>query len=67
MDLFAQKPAEKFAEELSLQIPCTAKNNTQAYGLLIINELLHLLGIITEDNYSVLYAMISDADVFTEF
>lgn len=67
MDLFAPKTAETFGEALCMQIPCTAKDNTQAYGLLIINELLHLLGVITEDNYSVIYSMIADSDVFTEF
>lgn len=68
MDLFAMKRAkEEYSETLHLNIPCTATDNKQAYGLLIINEFLHLLGVITEDNYSTLYALISDSDVFTEF
>lgn len=67
MDLFTCFNHEEFGEELSVLIPCKAKSNSQAYGLLLVNELLHLLGMTTEDNYSTLYAMITDSDVFTEF
>lgn len=67
MDLFEKVVHEQFGEDLHLQIPLVIKDNKQAYACVCINELLHTLGVITEDNYAVIYAMITDSDIFTEF
>ena len=67
MELFTPLSTTNFTETLSLQIPLSITNNTQAYTCLCINEILHKLGIITENNYAVIYAMITDSDIFTEF
>lgn len=67
MDIFAPACKSEFTECLSLNIPMKIQNNSQAYICLCINEILHKIGVMSEDNYSVIYAMISDSDIFTEF
>lgn len=68
MDIFAKDDlTQDFNETLSICIPCDVKNNNQAYALLCINELLHTMNITTEDNYSIIYSIITDSSIFTEF
>ena len=67
MELFTTVSHEEFGEELFIKIPCRIKDNKQAYACLCLNELLHTFGIITDDNYAVVYAVLTDSDIFTEF
>ena len=67
MDMFTKPDSKDFMEPLCIEIPCNITNNTQAYTCLCVNEILKTLGIIKEEEYNIVYAMIADSEIFTEF
>jgi len=67
MDLHENIIHEEYNESLEILLPCHITNNTQAYICMCINEILHSLKVTHEEDYNIIYAMISDSAIFTEF
>ena len=56
-----------FTEPITTTIELRAKTEREAYILVAINEILHTCGCIGESDYSQLYAVMSDNNMFKLF
>ena len=57
----------RFTENICADISVKASSEREAYIIICINELLHTLGIVDEQNHSTTYAIMSDNEHFKLF
>ena len=56
-----------FRETISTTFTVSVKDERQAYLFICINEMLYSLGVISDNDYAINYAIISDNDHFKLF
>lgn len=56
-----------FTENVVASVTLKAKSEREAYIIVALNEVLHTLGLISESDYSMLYGVMSDNDMFKLF
>ena len=56
-----------FSQPISTTFTVSVRTEREGYLFICMNEMLHTLGLISEDEYAVNYAIISDNDIFKLF
>lgn len=56
-----------YKEDITCDVTLHANSEREGYTLICINELLHNLGLISEQDYATTYAKLTDNDYFKIF